>query len=120
MEMYKIQTLLNISYRQDAKNPEIMRSKTNLNRVTERSAPFLELFLLIKYTILEPMSLKISQIDFSLIQHLQVDSYAFLSHGFRFRGEGAGSRGGGTVATLGQNIYMHTYVIVLQIHQECS
>lgn len=55
------------------------------------------------------MSLKISQIDFSLIQHLQVDSYELRCHGFRFRYEGAGSRGGCTVATLGQK-HLHAYI----------
>lgn len=55
------------------------------------------------------MSLKISQINFSLIQHLQVDSYELRCHGFRFWYEGAGSRGGCTVATLGQK-HLHAYI----------
>lgn len=63
-----------------------------LNRVKRKVLLNLK-FLLIKYTILEPMSLKISQIDFSLIQHLQVDSYELRCHGV----SGSGTKGQGHV-----------------------
>lgn len=51
------------------------------------------IFLLIKYTVLEQMSRKISQINFSFIQHLYVGDDLYINdyeqissvcHGFRF------------------------------------
>lgn len=57
----------------------------------------LPIFLLIKYTILEQMSRKISQINFSFIQHLYVGDDLYITdyeqissafRGFRFRGGG--------------------------------
>ena len=87
------------------------------------------IFLLIKYTILEQMSRKISQINFSLIQHLYVGNdlyitdYEQISSGCRGSKGEAGCGGVGcTVATPGQR-HLHaycTYMEVLQIHQQCS
>ena len=96
------------------------------------------IFLLIKYTILEQMSRKISQINFSFIQHLYVGDDLYITDyehiffrfsvgsGFFFEGGGrrrTGAECGGfrcTVATPGQR-HLHaycTYMVVLQIHQE--
>lgn len=64
----------------------------------------LPILLLIKYTILEQMSRKISQINFSFIRHLYVgdvistltdyEQVSSAFHGFRARG-GVGGVGGG-------------------------
>lgn len=99
------------------------------------------IFLLIKYTILEQMSRKISQINFSFIQHLYVGDDLYITDYehifFRFSmGSGFFSRGGGTredwswvrrVQMYCSHAWTTTFTCILYIHgsftntpRECS
>lgn len=84
------------------------------------------IFLLIKYTILEQMSRKISQINFSFIQHLYVGDDLYITdyeqissvfRGVRFQGE---EEGGLELSAEGQMYCSHawttTFTCILYIH----
>lgn len=83
------------------------------------------IFLLIKYTILEQMSRKISQINFSFIQHLYVGDDLYITdyeqissvcHGFRFRGEEGGMELGAEGQMYCSHAWTTTFTCILYIH----